>query len=104
METLSDSERFTDADIAFHQAMLASTGNQLLARLIEMIGPVLRFGRRISLERRPDGPADSQRGHRRVLEAIEAHDPEAAREAMREHLSWTADLTVDDVASPTAAG
>lgn len=100
MDNLSDLERFTDADIAFHQAMLASTGNQLLARLIEMIGPVLRIGRRISLERRPHGPADSQRGHRRVLEAIEAHDPDAAREAMREHLGWTADLTLEEAPGP----
>lgn len=101
MEHLTDFDRFTDADVAFHQAMLASTGNHLLARLIEMIGPALRFGRRISLERRPDGPDHSQRGHRRVLEAIEAHDPDAAREAMREHLSWTADLTVEDAQART---
>ena len=95
-----DLDRFTDGDIAFHNAMLASTGNQLLIRMIDMISPVLRFGRRISLERRPDGPIDSQRGHRRVLEAIESHDPDAAREAMREHLSWTADLTVDEANAP----
>jgi DNA-binding FadR family transcriptional regulator len=61
-----------------------------------MIGPVLRIGRRISLERRPDGPADSQRGHRRVLDAIREGNPGEAREAMREHLSWTANLTLDE--------
>jgi GntR family transcriptional repressor for pyruvate dehydrogenase complex len=94
--SLTDLERFTDADIAFHRALLAATGNHLLTRLIEMIGPVLRIGRRISLERRPDGPADSQRGHRRVLDAIRGGDPVEAREAMREHLSWTANLTLDE--------
>jgi DNA-binding GntR family transcriptional regulator len=50
----------------------------------------------MSLERRPDGPADSQRGHRAVLEAIRAGDADAARAAMREHLSWTADLRLPD--------
>lgn len=95
-ESTGDLERFTDADIAFHAALLAATGNHLLTRLIEMIGPVLRFGRMISLQRRPDGPADSQQGHRRVLDAIRAGDPTAAREAMREHLSWTADLTLGE--------
>ena len=94
--SLQDLERFTDADIAFHAALLAATGNHLLTRLIEMIGPVLRFARTISLQRRPDGPADSQRGHRRVLDAIRAGDPEKAREAMREHLSWTANLTLSE--------
>ena len=94
--SVGDVERFTDADIAFHDALLAATGNHLLTRLIDMIGPVLRFGRMISLERRADGPADSQEGHRHVLEAVRAGDPEAARLAMREHLSWTANLTLDE--------
>jgi len=98
--SLQDLERFTDADIAFHAALLAATGNHLLTRLIEMIGPVLRLGRMFSLQRRPDGPADSQRGHRRVLDAIRVGNPEEAREAMREHLSWTANLTLDE---PTGA-
>jgi DNA-binding FadR family transcriptional regulator len=94
--SIGDVERFTDGDIAFHAALLAATGNHLLTRLIEMIGPVLRFGRIMSLERRPDGPIDSQRGHRRVLDAIRAGDPELARDAMREHLSWTANLTLGE--------
>jgi GntR family transcriptional repressor for pyruvate dehydrogenase complex len=101
--SLGDIERFTDADIAFHDALLAATGNHLLKRLIDMIGPVLRFGRIISLERRSDGPVDSQRGHGRVLEAIRAGDAEAARLAMREHLSWTANLRVDE-AVPSKVG
>ena len=94
--SIGDLEQFTDGDIAFHAALLAATGNHLLTRLIEMIGPVLRFGRKMSLERRPEGPTDSQRGHRRVLDAIQAGDPEQARKAMREHLSWTANLTLGE--------
>ena len=94
--SVGDIERFTDADIAFHDALLGATGNHLLTRLIDMIGPALRLGRIISLERRGDGPVDSQRGHQRVLDAIRAGDPEAARLAMREHLSWTANLRVDE--------
>lgn len=101
--SLTDLERFTDADIAFHAALLSATGNQLLTRLIEMIGPVLRIGRRISLERRPDGPADSQRGHRRLLDAIRDGNPADAREAMREHLSWTADLTLEEAGGSRSA-
>jgi DNA-binding FadR family transcriptional regulator len=96
-------ERFTDADIAFHDALLAATGNDLLTRLIDLLGPLLRFGREKSLELRPDGPIDSQRGHRAVLAAMRAGDSEAARLAMREHLSWTANLRLpDDEGSPLA--
>lgn len=94
--SLNDLERFTDCDIAFHDALLAATGNHLLIRLIETIGPVLRLGRMISIQRREHGPLDSQLGHRRVLEAIRSGDPEAARLAMREHLSWTANLAANE--------
>jgi DNA-binding FadR family transcriptional regulator len=100
--SVDDVERFTDGDVAFHDALLAATGNHLLARLIEMLGPVLRVGRVIGLERRRDGATDAQAGHRRVLEAIRARDPEAARLAMREHLGWTADLVLDEPASRRA--
>lgn len=100
--SVHDIEQFTEGDISFHDALLAATGNHLLTRLIDMIGPVLRSGRIISLERRADGPIDSQRGHRNVLEAVRAGDPEAARHAMREHLSWTANLTLDDAGNPSS--
>ena len=101
-----DTERFTDADMAFHGALLAATGNDLLTRLIDLLGPLLRFGRAKSLELRPDGPTDSQRGHRAVLDAIRAGDAEGARDAMREHLSWTANLRLpdDDVAPGAGLG
>ncbi len=101
---LHDVERFTDADIAFHAALLAATGNHLLTRLIRMIGPVLRLGRMISVQRRPDGLADSQDGHRRVLDAIRGGNPDEAREAMRAHLSWTANLTVEEATGARTAG
>jgi DNA-binding FadR family transcriptional regulator len=101
--SIGDIQRFTDGDIAFHDALLSATGNHLLTRLIDLSGPVLRFGRINSLERRADGPLDSQRGHRQVLEAVRAGDPEAARLAMHEHLSWTANLRVD-AAVPGKAG
>ena len=91
-----DVERFVEGDIAFHDALLAATGNYLLTQLIETLGPMLRVGRRMSLERRPDGAAASQLGHRAILDAVRAQDAETARRAMREHLSWTAELRLGD--------
>jgi DNA-binding FadR family transcriptional regulator len=93
---LSDPEQFTEADIRFHDALIRASGNALLVRLIELIGPLLRVGRRMSLERRPDGPTESLKGHRKVLRAVKAAEVDKARQAMREHLSWTADLKLDD--------
>jgi GntR family transcriptional regulator, transcriptional repressor for pyruvate dehydrogenase complex len=95
---LADPEQFTEADIRFHDAVLRASGNSLLVRLIELIGPLLRVGRRMSLERRPDGPVESLKGHKQILRAIKASDVEKARQQMREHLSWTANLKLDDEA------
>jgi DNA-binding GntR family transcriptional regulator len=39
-----------------------------------------------------------------VLEAIRAGDAEEARDAMREHLSWTADLTLGEPTSTRGEG
>lgn len=92
----ADVTRFTEADIRFHKAVLHATGNQLLIKLIDLLGPLLRVGRRISLERRPDGPADSLQGHVEILNAVRDGRMDRARQAMREHLSWTANLKLDD--------
>jgi GntR family transcriptional repressor for pyruvate dehydrogenase complex len=94
--SMDDPDRFTDEDIRFHDALLRATGNRLLVRLIDLVGPLLRVGRRMSLDRRPDGPAESLRGHKQILRAVKAGDVDKSRQAMREHLSWTADLKLDD--------
>jgi len=90
--TVGDLDQFTDADIRFHDAILRAAGNKLLFRLIQLIAPLLRVGRRMSLERLPEGPFESLRGHQAILAAIGAQDVPGARSAMREHLSWTANL------------
>jgi DNA-binding FadR family transcriptional regulator len=96
-DSLDDHDRFTEEDIRFHDALLQTVGNSLLLRLIELIGPLLKVGRRMSLERRgPDGAAESLRGHKQILRAVKAGDADKARQAMREHLSWTADLKLVD--------
>jgi DNA-binding FadR family transcriptional regulator len=51
----------------------------------------------MSLERRgPDGATESLRGHKAILRAVKGGDADKSRRAMREHLSWTADLKLDD--------
>ena len=76
---------FHEADVAFHQALIAATGNRALGN---MTGPVHRA---LAAARRPLARPDLrlERGlpeHRRILAAIASRDPEEARAAMRAHL------------------
>lgn len=86
------------ADAEFHTAIVRAARNPLLERLwSDMSGPIDQT-RRASLAR-PGRPPRSLAAHRRILEAIEARDEDAAATAMREHLSVVADLgflTTDD--------
>jgi GntR family transcriptional repressor for pyruvate dehydrogenase complex len=73
------------ADVAFHRAVIQAAGNPVLGRMTEPIHRALSatFGAlarpRMRFER---GLPE----HERILDAVRAHDPAAAREAMRAHL------------------
>jgi len=81
----SAEDRFHDADVAFHRAVIQATGNHALGRMTEPVHRALAAARRplarpaLRLER-------SLPEHRRILAAIADGDPHAAREAMRDHL------------------
>jgi GntR family galactonate operon transcriptional repressor len=94
--SLDDPARFTQGDIAFHDAILRATRNHLVPRLFDLLRPLLEFGREISVSTRPQGPTVSQAGHRAVFEAIRDGSPADARKAMEEHLSWTANLQLSE--------
>ena len=89
---VSDTVRFAQHDIAFHNAILAATGNRLLRPLFEQLRPLIEFGRKVSAEAREGAPLESQREHRAIIDAIEARDVDRARVAMNDHLSWTGTL------------
>lgn len=78
-------ELFHEADIAFHRAMIAATGNRALGNMTEPVHRALAAARRPLA--RPDRRAE--RGlpeHQRILAAIAAGDAAAARAAMQDHL------------------
>ena len=91
-----DAVRFALDDIAFHDAVLTATRNNLLRPLYRQLRPLLELGREISAQVPADGRQRSQRGHRSIYEAIVAGDSERARTAMSEHLSWTGTLQLAD--------
>jgi DNA-binding FadR family transcriptional regulator len=74
--------RYLEYDIAFHQLILAASGNEMFAALAEPIAEVLR-GRTLH-HLMPSRPvAESLQWHGQVAEAISAKDAAAAEAAMR---------------------
>jgi GntR family transcriptional repressor for pyruvate dehydrogenase complex len=85
-----------DEDLALHRAIAEGTGNPQFPRFLQFIGrhliprhivsgmPKTMGGQRAYLEL-------LQTEHRRIVEAIREHDPKAAREAMRRHLTRSLD-------------
>lgn len=81
-----DIEAASASDVAFHRAIAESTDNELFLIMLDSIGDVLLEIRRATLGL----PNDAQQGHEEhavILEAIAAHDRDAARAAMRKHLA-----------------
>lgn len=76
---------YHQADIDFHHAVIAATGNRALGRMTEPIHRALAMARR-PLARPGLRIARSIPEHRRILSAIAAGDADQARAAMRDHL------------------
>jgi DNA-binding FadR family transcriptional regulator len=78
-------ERFHEADIAFHRALISATRNHALGNIAERIQTAL-FEARFPLARPQNRSATALPEHRRILAGVESGDPEAARAAMTDHL------------------
>ena len=86
-----------EADAAFHRALLAATGNELLDRLEQLLEPgLLERDRLVHSRPGADDPAPS---HRAVRDAVHAQDAPRAQAAMVELLTKAAH-DVDLVAPP----
>ena len=76
---------FHEADIAFHEALIAATGNKALGNLVERLHSALLTAR-YPLARPEYRVERALPEHQRILSAIEAGDAAEARAAMRDHL------------------
>lgn len=83
--SLQDSEAFVEADLDFHLALAEAVGNPLILSLLHSIVDLSRE-QRSRIFRADGGPERGQLHHKRILAAVEKHDPEKARAAMRAHL------------------
>jgi GntR family transcriptional repressor for pyruvate dehydrogenase complex len=80
-----DPGAYIEADLDFHLALAEAAANPLILSLIDSIVGLLR-DQRIKIFNVEGGPQRGQVHHKRILEAVERHDPEMARGAMRAHL------------------
>jgi len=76
-----DSSASVSADLAFHQAILAATDNEIMVRLGLLIQPVLQIRNELTLHH--DTNTDFLEDHRAVLDAIEKEQPDLAEQAMK---------------------
>jgi DNA-binding GntR family transcriptional regulator len=83
----NDGERlaeYSDANIAFHQAIIKMSGCALLAEMTENLFIHMRAIRKITIHQ-DNRAARSVVDHMRIIEALEARDPELAERLAREH-------------------
>jgi DNA-binding FadR family transcriptional regulator len=80
-----DPEAYIEADLDFHLALAEGAANPLILSLLDSIVGLLRE-QRLRIFKVPGGPERGQIHHKRILEAVERHDAEGARQAMRAHL------------------
>ncbi len=96
------------ADRAIHETIARTSGNQVLADLVQALfkdrdeAVALKFDEHLS--QMPQVRASSFDDHRQIVEALARRDPDAARQAMHDHLAsvqramlagWSAEPTPD---------
>ena len=82
---IDDPDRFSELDIALHEAVCAAADNFLLAQFMNIVSTLGKVSRERTGGLRTVREA-ALRDHRRILDALRAHDPDAAQRAMLEHL------------------
>ena len=87
---LENADAYIEADLDFHLALAEASQNLIILTLIDSFVDLLRE-QRIRIFHVEGGPQRGQFHHKRILEAIIHHDPEAARAEMRTHLEQVRD-------------
>ncbi|HEY0320549.1 MAG TPA: FadR/GntR family transcriptional regulator [Pyrinomonadaceae bacterium] len=83
--SLDDPEQFLVHDMRFHQTVAAASGNRILTSLMNMVATILFDVRRKTVKRARDLKESAQM-HRQIYRAIRERNPDAASNAMRDHL------------------
>jgi len=97
--SLHDPDAYIEADLDFHLALAEAVGNPLILSLLDSIVVLLRE-QRSRIFSVDGGPERGQYHHKKILQAIEQRDPDAARDTMRAHLEQVRE---DSFSSATTA-
>lgn len=82
---IDDPDRFGELDMEFHNAICDAAGNFLLSQFMNIINTMGKVSRQKTGAMRSVREA-AYRHHRVILDALRAHDADAAEAAMRGHL------------------
>ena len=77
-------DEYSDANIAFHQAIIRLSGSGLMERMIDNLFIHVRAIRRMTIAQ-SDRAARSIIDHMRIIEALERRDTEVAERLVRQH-------------------
>ena len=84
---MEDPQRFLVHDINFHRQVATASGNPIIAAVVEMVSALYYEQRRQTAEQASDVDLrEAASLHRDIYQAIRAHDADAARRLMNEHL------------------
>ena len=75
---------YSDANIAFHQAIINLSGSHLMSKTIENLFVHVRAIRRMTISQK-DRASRSIADHMRIIEALERRDTELAERLVRQH-------------------
>jgi GntR family transcriptional repressor for pyruvate dehydrogenase complex len=84
--SLHDPDAYIEADLDFHLALAEAANNPMVLSLLDSIVGLLRE-QRLRIFNVDGGPEHGQFHHKRILDAVERHDAQAARELMQAHLT-----------------
>ncbi len=80
-------ESFIARDVQFHMLIAESSKNRVLMKVVEIIRDILRQFIQKFFSALPSSISDALGYHKKIYEAIESHDPVAARRHMEEHIT-----------------
>jgi GntR family transcriptional repressor for pyruvate dehydrogenase complex len=86
--SLTEPEQYLVHDMRFHQIVAAASGNRILTSLMNMVATIL-FEYRSKTVKRATDLKESAEQHHNIYRALRDHDPEAAEQAMHDHLVET---------------
>jgi GntR family transcriptional repressor for pyruvate dehydrogenase complex len=90
--------RLRDLDAAYHMKIVEVARNRYLQQTLGVLNEMLRSGMETTLLI-PGRVERARRDHRRIFEAIAAHDTEAALAAVRAHISGARDAALARIRS-----